>query len=142
MAMSSIDQICAQLKNQGRRLTPQRRAIIQAILESSPHVAAEEIFARVRKTMPDMSPATVYNTLHELAEIGILMELDLGLNERHYDLVTDGHAHLVCLRCGRIEDMPYDCERLTPSPRETHGFQIVNCNVIFRGYCPRCSRGK
>jgi Fe2+ or Zn2+ uptake regulation protein len=137
--MSSIDDLCEQLKTQGRRLTPQRRAIIQAILEDDSHPTAERIFTHVRDAMPDMSPATVYNTLHELAEVGALLELDLGLNERHYDAVTADHAHLVCLGCGRIEDVPYDCEALALSPQEARGFQIVNCNVVFRGYCPDCT---
>lgn len=137
--MSSVDELCELLKAQGRRLTPQRRAIIQAILEDGSHPTAERIFERVREAMPDMSPATVYNTLHELARIGVLLELDLGLDERRYDLVTAGHAHLVCLGCGRVEDTPLDCEMLTLSAQETRGFQIVNCNVIFRGYCPDCT---
>jgi Fe2+ or Zn2+ uptake regulation protein len=137
--MSSIDEFCERLKAQGRRLTPQRRAIIQAILESDSHATAERIFARVRDAMPDMSPATVYNTLHELAEVGALLELDLGLNERRYDVVTADHAHLVCLGCKRVEDVPLDCAALALSPQEARGFQIVNCNVIYRGYCPDCT---
>jgi Fur family peroxide stress response transcriptional regulator len=103
-----VDHFCAQLKSQGRRVTPQRRVIIQALLENHSHPTADQVLMSVRSTMPDLSPATVYNTLHELVDIGVLQELELGLRERHYDLTVDNHAHLVCLRCGRIEDVPYD----------------------------------
>jgi Fe2+ or Zn2+ uptake regulation protein len=137
--MSSVDRLCEQLKAQGRRLTPQRRAIIQALLEHDSHPTAEQIFTRVRQEMPDLSHATVYNTLHELVEMDVLRELDLGLGERHYDLTTGDHAHLICLGCGRVEDVPCDCEATALLPEHTHGFHVLGCDVIFRGYCPACT---
>ena len=136
--MSSVDRLCEQLRAQGRRLTPQRRAIIQALCDDDSHPTAEQIFTRVRQDMPDMSHATVYNTLRELVEMDVLRELDLGLGERHYDFVTENHAHLICLGCGRVEDVPYDKEAVKLSSKHPHGFRIVDCNVIFRGYCPDC----
>lgn len=121
-------------------MTPQRRAIIQVLLESAgSHPTAEQIFTRVRDVMPDISHATVYNTLHELVEMGTLLELNLGMREQRYDINTTDHAHLICLGCERVEDVPYDSEALTLSPEHTHGFQVVDCRVIFRGYCPACA---
>ncbi len=139
MSMPSVDQVCEQIRASGRRVTPQRRAIIQALLDDRSHPTAEQIHTHVRGVMPDISPATVYNTLHELVEIGLLLELDVGLGERRYDVTTTGHAHLVCMGCGCIEDVSYNCETLTLSPHESHGFQVVGCDVIFRGYCPDCA---
>jgi len=137
--MTSVDQLCAQLKARGRRVTPQRRAIIQVLLEDHAHVTAEQVLKRVRTVMPDLSPATVYNTLHELVEMGVLQELLLGAGGRHYEIKKAGHAHLVCLGCGRIEDVPQDCDTLMLSPKDAHGFQVLACNVVFRGYCPACA---
>ena len=137
--MNSVDHLCAQLKARGRRVTPQRRAIIQVLLENRSHPTADQVLTRVRDVMPDLSPATVYHTLHELEEIGVLQELDLGLRERRYDINTAGHAHLVCLGCGRVEDVPYDSNALTIPSRHTHGFRIVDHSIIFRGYCPACA---
>lgn len=137
--MISVDHLCAQLRAHGRRVTPQRRAIIQVLLENCTHPAAEQIFTRVRGVMSDISQATVYNTLRELVEIGALKGLDLGLKERRYDVIVTDHAHLVCLGCGRVEDVTCDWETLLPLPEHAHGFQVVDCNVIFRGYCPACA---
>lgn len=137
--MTTVDQICEQIRACGRRVTPQRRAIIQALLADRSHPTAEQIFTRVRNVMPDISPATVYNTLHELAAVGLLLELDVGLGERRYDVTTTSHAHLVCLGCGRIEDVLCNYETFTLPSRESHGFQIVGCTVVFRGYCPDCT---
>ena len=138
--MPNIDDLCAQLRAQGRRVTPQRRAIIQILLEGDDvHPTAEQIFARVRDTMPDVSPATIYNTLRELVEMGVLAELELGLGGRHYDLVTTAHAHLVCLGCKRIKDVAYDHGALALPEEQAHGFRVVDHRVIFRGYCPVCA---
>jgi len=137
--MHSIDVLCQQLRAQGRRITPQRRAIIQALLEDGSHPTAEQIYTRVRKGMPDLSQATVYNTLHELVEVGILAELDLGLGERRYDITTTAHAHMVCLGCGQIYDVHYDCNKLALSLEHVNGFQILDCAVILRGYCANCT---
>lgn len=135
----SVEHLCEQLKAQGRRLTPQRRAIIQVLLEDDVHPTADQILTRVRQVMPDISHATVYNTLRELVEMEVLHELNLGLGERHYDFAQTGHhAHLVCLGCGRVEDIPCDCSTLILSPEQAHGFHVLDCNVIFRGYCPAC----
>jgi len=140
--MATVDQLCAQLREQGRRVTPQRRAIIQVLLEDDgTHPTAERIFTRVQGSMPDISHATIYNTLHELVDMGVLLELDLGLGERHYDLNTADHAHLVCLGCGRVEDMGYGHEPQSPSPEQARGFQVMSCDLIFRGYCPACVPG-
>ena len=138
--MPSIDDVCTQLRAQGRRVTPQRRAIIQVLLEDEDiHPTAEQIFARVQDTMPDMSPATIYNTLRELVEMGVLSELELGMGGRRYDLITTDHAHLVCLGCKRIEDVEYDHRALALPAEQAHGFQVVDHRVIFRGYCPACA---
>lgn len=135
----SLEHLCEQLKAQGRRVTPQRRAIIQALLEDDAHPTADQIFTRVRQVMPDISQATVYNTLRELVEMDVLHELNLGLGERHYDFAAANHAHLVCLGCGRVEDALCDCSTLTLSLEQAHGFHVLDCNVIFRGYCPACT---
>lgn len=136
--MASVDGICAQLKAHGRRVTPQRRAIIRALLENHAHPTAEQVLTHVRDVMPDLSPATVYNTLHELVEMGTLRELDLGLGERHYEVSTTNHAHLVCLACGRVEDVTYTSHALALVPERIHGFQVIDQSVVFRGYCPDC----
>ena len=118
----------------------QRRAIIRVLLgNEGEHPTAEQIFTRVRSMIPDMSPAMVYNTLHELVEMGALLELDLGLGQRRYDINAPDHAHLVCLECGRVEDIPCRDEALTLPPEHAHGFRVVDCRVVFRGYCPACA---
>jgi Fe2+ or Zn2+ uptake regulation protein len=128
-----------QFKTRGRRVTPQRRAIVRILLEDHSHPTAEQIFTRVHREMPDISPATVYNTLRELVEMNVLLELDLGLGERRYDVITTDHAHLVCLACGRVDNVACDFAALTLPSGHEHGFQVVNRCVTYFGYCPGCA---
>ena len=133
------DVFCDQLRNHGRRVTPQRRAIIQVLAETAgTHPTAEQIFTRVQATMPDMSHATVYNTLHELVEIGLLLELGLGVREHRYDINISDHAHMVCLGCGRVVDVPCDCSGVDIPPEQAQGFVLTERHLVFRGYCPDC----
>ena len=85
--------------------------------------------------MPDISLATVYNTLRELAEMQELCELDLGHRVRHYEISREEHAHQVCLMCGRIEDVPGDFEKVKSLFVCGEGFHPVRYTVTIYGYC-------
>jgi Fe2+ or Zn2+ uptake regulation protein len=137
--MTSVDRICEKLRTEGRRVTPQRRAIVRVLLEDDSHLSADQVLTRVRRELPDIAPATVYNTLHELSAMGFLQELDLGLglDVRRYQIVTERHDHLICMCCGRIEDVPRR-GILKPYVKEDHGFKIMDRRVIYMGYCPDC----
>jgi Fe2+ or Zn2+ uptake regulation protein len=62
----------------------------------------------------------------------------LGLEQRRYDVATEEHDHLVCLGCGRVEDVPRR-NGLKASLREDHDFQVIDRRVIYLGYCPACA---
>ena len=137
--MSSVDEACEKLKLEGRRITPQRRAIVEVLLRQEGHLTADQILTQVRRRMASISPATVYNTLHELAEMGLVRVLDLGLglDERRYDVATDRHDHMVCLDCGRIEDVAR-WDGMGSSLDEDHDFRIIDRRVTYLGFCPAC----
>jgi len=136
----SVDNVCEKLRTEGRRITPQRRAIVAVLLEDDSHLTADQVLTRVRGKLPDISPATVYNTLHQLSAMGFLQELDLGLGfgERRYQIAGGKHDHMICLCCGRIEDVPRRGD-VKPAIEENHDFEIVDRRVIYLGYCPDCA---
>ena len=138
--MTTVDKVCARLRHEGRRITPQRRVIVEVLLDEGTHLTADQVLTRARRELPSMSPATVYNTLHELTELGLLQELDLGLglDERRYDIVAEPHDHLICLGCGRVEDVSRRND-LAGALREDHDFEVVDRRVIYLGYCPDCA---
>jgi len=138
--MPRVAQICSQLRGHGRRLTPQRQAIIRALSQECQHPTADEIFRVVRERMPDISAATVYNTLNELSEMELLAEIPSVRGEHRYDANLDPHDHVVCVVCGCIEDVVSNgiSSRLTPA--DACGFEIIGHRLVFLGYCPACKR--
>jgi Fur family transcriptional regulator, peroxide stress response regulator len=125
----------------GLRLTTQRRAILRILRASTEHPEAGWIYEQVRKELPRISLGTVYRNLAQLAETGLVVELDVG-RARRWDGQVKPHDHIVCLRCGTVEDLDvvYDRERLEEMASESSGFVAYSHQLHFQGLCPRCQR--
>jgi len=138
--MERLQELVQEFKQHGYKMTPQRRAIIEIIAGcTSAHPTAEQIHARMLGRMPDTSLATVYNTLRELVAIGQVYELNLGHGVRQYELSRKEHAHLVCLRCGKILDVLADLGQVALLLPEHNGFRPVRHDVTVFGYCSECT---
>ena len=133
--MSSLEELVQRFKQHGYKMTPQRRAILEVLTGDTSHPTAEQIYELVRERMPDISLATVYNTLRDLAEMQELCELDLGHGVRHYEISQGDHAHRVCLICGRIEDVTGNFEQVKSLFQCDEGFHPVRYDVTIYGYC-------
>ena len=118
------------------RLTAQRRVIAEAFEGEHVHLTAEEILARARRRMPEISLATVYNALNELVALGELRPVHAGGRPR-YDPTSRPHDHLVCIQCGTIHDV-YGRGRVALPRAQRFGHRIVGQETIFKGYCPDC----
>jgi Fur family transcriptional regulator, stress-responsive regulator len=126
------------LRNRGWRLTAQRRVIAEAMAGEHLHLTADEVFDRARGALPEVSRATVYNTLHELVGMGELHEMTHADGRKRYDPnVEERHHHLVCVDCGRMLDVLADDPRLPDDQR--HGFELLDVEVTFRARCPDCA---
>jgi Fur family peroxide stress response transcriptional regulator len=139
--MPSLEMLIDLFRQSGRKITPQRRAILELLAQEDTHPSAEEIYQRLAATMPDMSRATVYNTLHELVALGALAEVqDLSENRLRYDTNVGVHHHLFCTRCHALVDVAHDFEILHLTPEEAAGYQILKHQVTFYGICPECQQ--
>jgi Fur family transcriptional regulator, stress-responsive regulator len=122
------------------RITPQRRVIAQALEGDHVHLTAEEVLGIARGGLPEVSLATVYNTLNELVTMGEVQQVDAGPGPARYDPnVEQPHHHLVCLRCGELRDVyPVGEGRIELPRSQRFGYELVSREVLFQGYCPRC----
>jgi len=129
------------LRERAWRLTPQRRVVAEVLRGDHVHLTADEIRARARELLPEISLATVYNTLNELVAMGEVLELTAANGPKRYDPnVLERHQHLVCIHCGTLLDVHASGEdRLTLRARERHGFKILDAEIVFRGVCPPCA---
>ena len=138
--MAQLQVLIDQFREHGYKMTPQRRAIIEVIVGcTSEHPTAEQIHAQVSAKMPDVSLATVYNTLRELVAIGQVYELNLGHSTRRYELCHTAHAHLVCVDCGKIVDVAGDFDQLASMFQHNHGFRSIRHDVTIFGHCASCA---
>jgi Fe2+ or Zn2+ uptake regulation protein len=119
------------------RLTAQRRVVAEAFEGEHVHLTAEEVFDRARRRMPEISLATVYNTLNELVALGELQPLAAARGRPRYDPTPGRHDHLVCLGCGSIHDVQARGTIDLP-PAQRFGHDLVAHETVFKGYCARC----
>ncbi|MGG7176084.1 Fur family transcriptional regulator [Clostridium paraputrificum] len=134
------------LKSKGYKLTPQRRAIVDTIIESEgKHLTAEEIYDEVKKNCPEIGLATVYRTILLLEDIGVVSRLHLNDGCSRYELVhsdeTHRHHHLVCNNCNSVIEVQDDLlEELEEGIETEYGFKILDHALKFYGVCSECQK--
>lgn len=134
----------------GQRMTAPRQAIYQVLSEARGHLSADEIFMRVRGTMPGIGLATVYRNLELLRSGGHIRALDTGDGKARYELhhASGGpghHHHLICRRCGRVIDyMDFEEDELSLVKKleqhlsKKYKFQVNDHDINFYGVCLKC----
>ena len=103
------------------------------------HPTADQVYAEVAAEHPNISRATVYRNLKQLAEAGEIGEVETPKGADHFDYQCHKHYHVRCIKCGNIFDVDMDyMPDLEKSIRNAHGFQFSGHDIIFKGICPRC----
>ncbi len=135
------DPLPERLRARGWRITPQRRAVIQALDGEHVHLSAEQVHGAARRVVPEVSLATVYNTLNELVGMGEISEIHLADGTARYDPKTGpDHHHLLCDRCGLTFDVePAGVGGLSLPRSQRYGMTIDTVEVVFRGRCSNCA---
>jgi Fur family ferric uptake transcriptional regulator len=129
------------LRDRGWRLTAQRRVIAEVLAGEHVHFTADEIHARAAERLPEISRASVYNTLNELVTLGEVVEVTTDGRAKRYDPnAHHPHQHLVCSGCGAIRDVRLTDDPMAALPEdERYGFTVSEVDVTFYGRCPQCS---
>lgn len=136
--MRAPHQLIDAFRSSGRKVTPQRERIFRVLHDNPTHPTAEAVHAEIIADMPSVSLRTVYATLHELAEMGELVQLDLGTGSSRFDPNTADHHHLVCATCGRVQDLDVDFPEVTLADG-SFGFEVDATQIVFRGRCRACA---
>ncbi len=124
----------------GLAATHQRQIVYEAVIASHGHYSPEQVYASVRKRIPSISLATVYNNLRLFVERGLLREVSPHASTLLVDGNLKPHHHLVCSRCKAVQDIEadfIDLKRL--SPHVPDGFDLTQPVVEVFGLCRRCS---
>src|SRR5229473_1175414 len=98
-AEARLAEFVANCRRKKMAVTPQRLAVLRALLESGDHPRADRIYARVRREHPRISLATVHRTLERLCDVGEARKVTPLHETARYDGNTRPHHHVVCVRC-------------------------------------------
>ncbi|MBR7024677.1 MAG: transcriptional repressor [Selenomonadaceae bacterium] len=143
-----LEDLRGKLSERGYKMTPQRREILQIFVEHSDyhHMSAEDVYKILRENNSEIGLATVYRALDLLSELGILVKVEFGDGCARYELNTADpsihhHHHLICLKCKKVIEFEEDLlDELEDDIAAKSGFQILNHEVKFFGYCNECRR--
>lgn len=136
-----VDEAIEKLKTADIRITPQRYAILEYLIESHTHPTADDIYKELESRFPNMSVATVYNNLRLFTEIGFVVEMAYGDSSSRFDFATEKHYHAICEKCKKVVDVNYpglgDVEAAT---EKLTGFKINDHRLEMYGICPECQK--
>ncbi|MGA2245150.1 MAG: transcriptional repressor [Verrucomicrobiota bacterium] len=129
-----------QLGATGLRLTPQRQQVYDVLLQKRDHPTAEEVFIRAKRAMPEISHATVYNSLDALVKSGLARQVTVERGATHYCPNMMEHGHFHCTACGTIYDVDLPPE--LPCAAVPRGFKPLRHEVTIHGLCAECAHQK
>src|ERR1051325_6725978 len=136
----SIDTTEGSLKERGVRLTRQRQILLELIDKTGEHLDAERLYQMAKEKDSKLNRVTVYRTLKLLKEGGLVDELDLAHfeGEKHYyeTRLKQEHAHIICLRCGRVEEFfGEQLQAVRGQVQSQFGFEIAFARTEIGGDC-------
>jgi Fe2+ or Zn2+ uptake regulation protein len=121
------------------RVTPQRVLVHRALTELDRHVTADELLDAVADRLPNVSLPTIYATLDLLEQLGMVRRVQRA-GTTLFDPRTDDHHHLVCVRCGSVQDIEADVDTgVLARLAARSGFQPARVEAVVHGVCAGCS---
>ncbi len=135
--------VAGKLREKGIKVTPQRIFILKRLMEMEGHVTAEDVYNSIKKEIPSISISTVYRTLKQFEDKGIINSL---LTSKEYGVTVfdtnfEPHHHFVCKICGEIWDIPGEIMKV--NVKGDIGGIGESLTVTVKGTCHRCeNKGK
>jgi Fur family ferric uptake transcriptional regulator/Fur family peroxide stress response transcriptional regulator len=128
------------LRERGLRATSQRLVMHRLLRERDRHLSAEQLLDESSRRLPGISLPTVYATLELFEDMGVVRRVNGGGGTLLWDTRADDHHHLVCRRCGAIEDIEVSLD-LAGARRSASraGFTADHAEVVVSGLCASCA---
>ncbi|HUN56522.1 MAG TPA: transcriptional repressor [Candidatus Binataceae bacterium] len=138
-SVQRLSEFDARCRKRGIALTPQRLAVIQALLAAENHPSADEICAAIRRTHPHVSLATVHRILEQFCEVGEARKVTLLHDVARYDGNVEPHHHVLCVRCRRVQDIEVpEVDKFLEGRSSLGEFAVLRCSLEIDALCGRC----
>ena len=126
------------LKTNGLKRTVQRDAVATALLRRDCHKTAQEVYAELKGKYPSLSQNTVYLTLQQFEELGLIKRVSIG-GKTFFDSNVLIHDHAFCQQCGLLVDVSISLGQQTPLILGQ--WRIAGAEHTWLGVCPGCAEG-
>jgi Fur family peroxide stress response transcriptional regulator len=137
------ESIIKQLKEKGLKITPQRLAIIDVLIEHrNLHPGARLVYEEAKKKRKSLSLSTAYATLNELSQHGIIKMLEFDKMENRFEGNLDEHINLICERCKKILDYKVPTAVDKREVAKKTGFSVTDTRLEYYGLCRECRKNK
>ncbi len=144
VTVAPLERFAQFLQNRGKRVTEQRRLIVETVFSHHDHFDADELMGHLQDLIAQrrVSRPTVYRTLSELLEAGMLRKMMLsGRSVYEHDYGYPRHDHLHCELCNKlIEFHSEDLERIRNSVAREHAFRVLGHRMFVSGICSDCQK--
>jgi Fur family transcriptional regulator, peroxide stress response regulator len=138
-SVQRLGEFVARCRKQGIAVTPQRLAVIRALLASENHPSTDEICAAVRRRHPHVSLATVHRILEQFCEVGEARKVTLLHDVARYDGNVEPHHHVLCVRCRRVHDIEIpEVDKFLEGTPSLGEFALLRCSMEIDALCKRC----
>jgi Fur family peroxide stress response transcriptional regulator len=137
--MMTKESMISQMRKKGLKVTPQRLAILDVLIEvGDSHPGASLIYKKAKKKKRSLSLSTTYATLNEFSRHGMIKMLQFDKMEDRYDGNLEEHINLICERCKKILD--YNAPTTVDPKRvmQKTGFSITDTRLEYYGLCREC----
>jgi Fur family ferric uptake transcriptional regulator len=144
VALPPLERFSQFLQSRGKRLTRQRRWIVEQVFSHHDHFDADELMTHLAEPIArrELSRPTIYRTLGELVSAGLLRKMTLsGRSVFEHDYGYPSHDHLFCQQCNRLIEFHSDAlERLRNRVAREHDFEVLGHRMFVTGTCSACRR--
>ncbi|MDR2658422.1 MAG: transcriptional repressor [Spirochaetaceae bacterium] len=126
-----------------RRRTKQRALVLETVHRLE-HPTAQEIYMHIKNinrfsSKERISLGTIYRNLQVLEDEGKIISVPSGQDAMRYDAKINAHYHLLCVKCGRVVDLPVEYRHtLDFSAEKSSGCRIKSHSIMFKGVCTDC----
>lgn len=125
------------LKIHELKATPQRLCILSTLDECG-HATLEEIQKIISKKFPTLSLSTIYRNLNDMMQKNIVSEVKIANKKDYFEIAKEKHVHLVCEKCGYIEDFNINIDDLVYKIEQSSNSEVMGVMLTFSIICKDC----